>query len=180
MDDQTADNQERFLEVIGGYDEDFGDPPTRRPLPRDAVPVVRELKDAEQVRRYLFSLPDEFLIKNYRHIQYRNLANGTLHDFYGYAPVNRSWGGPEPIEAGQVVPLSTADTEFYAEDLSPARTVGELLRHLQQLPPDLLLQCGGQDFVQLTVCKNGEQYIAVVEESCRPDAESGAAEDDGA
>jgi len=69
--------------------------------------------------------------------------------------------------------------DFYTKVLPPARTVGELLHNLRQLPPELILQCGGQDFVQVTVCKNGDLYIVLVEESRGPEAEPGAAADGG-
>ncbi|MCY2965946.1 MAG: hypothetical protein NT069_20335 [Planctomycetota bacterium] len=179
MDDQTTDSQERFLEVIGGYDEDFGDPPTRRPLPADAVPILRELKDSEQIRRYLINLPNALMLQNYRHIQYRNLEDGSLQDFHGYGSFKVNWDGPQPIDTCDVVPLPTPGGEYSIQNLPPVRTVGELLRQLEQLPPAIPLQCAGKDFVQVTVCKNGEQYIARVEESRGPDAEPCAAEDGG-
>jgi hypothetical protein len=43
---------------------------------------------------------------------------------------------------------------------------------LQQLPPELNLQCCGQDFIQLSVCKNGERYIVLIDESRGPAVES--------
>ena len=71
--------------------------------------------------------------------------------------------------------MEKALPDFYTKLMPPVRTVGELLHNLRQLPPELILQCRGQDFVQVSVCKNGELYIVLVEESRGPDAEPGAA-----
>ena len=115
MDSPTAEIELTELEVIGGYDQDVGDDTARRPIPEWDVAALKELKNRGQVHKYLLSLPDDFLIKTYRHIQYRLLVDGTVWDFYGFATVHRVAGGPERAEAGQVAALPAVDPETAAE-----------------------------------------------------------------
>jgi hypothetical protein len=115
MDGPAVERDPHELEVIGGYDVDVGPDSLRRPLPEWDVAAVKALTSRDQVRRYLLSLPDDFLIKTYRHIQFRLRDDGTVWDCYGFASVRRVAEGPEPADIGQVTPLPEVDPQS-AED----------------------------------------------------------------
>jgi hypothetical protein len=117
---RAADTPE--IEVIGGYDQDLGDHMVCRPIPEWDVAAVKGLMSREQVRRYLLSLPDDFLINTYRHIQYRLLEDGSVWDCVGFARVQRVAEGPERAEASRVTALPEVDpatAEAYASGWRP-------------------------------------------------------------
>jgi hypothetical protein len=114
MDSPTAEAELHELEVIGAYDQEIGNDTIRHQIPEWDVAAVKVLTNRQQVRRYLMSLPDEFLIKNVRHIQYRFLLDGTVWDFFGYASVNRVAEGPARTDVGQVIALAEVDAETAA------------------------------------------------------------------
>ena len=92
------------------------------PLPEWDVAAVKGLTNRPQIRRYLMSLPDDFLIKTFRHIQYRLLADGTVWDIYGFASVHRVAEGPARADAAQVTALpmvNSEDAEAYARGWRP-------------------------------------------------------------
>ncbi len=111
MESSALEQDLHELDVIGGYDQDIGEDTVRRTLPEWDVAAVKKLTNREQVRQYLMSLPDDFLIKTYRHIQYRLLSDGTAWDFYGFAFVRRNLEGPVSVDAAQVTALPQVDAQ---------------------------------------------------------------------
>jgi hypothetical protein len=77
---------------------------------------VKGLANRTQIRQYLLSLPDDFLIKTYRHIQYRLLADGTVWDFHGFATVHRVAEGPTQTDANQLTPLPEVNAQDAEDD----------------------------------------------------------------
>ena len=115
MESPTVEAVPHELDVIGGYDQEIGNDTVRRPLPEWDVAAVKGLTNGVQVREYLLSLPDGFLIKTSRHIQFRLLADGAVWDVYGFASVRRVAEGPERADAGRVTALPEVDAQN-AED----------------------------------------------------------------
>ena len=101
------------IEVTGGYDQDVGDPTTRRPVTEWDVAALRGPTSREQVRRYLLSLPDDFLVKTSRHVQYRLAADGSAWDFVASASVQRV-PPPARAKAPEVTALPNVDPDHAA------------------------------------------------------------------